>query len=192
MPIFAHTFPVAHNATYVKSTTESAGYEAYRATNPLLSLIGAANENNQFYSAIGGTTNQRFHIDLGTAKIIKRIYYENGHVSGGTLTNGVKTFTFWGSNVGAAFAELTYATDTDWTEIIAAHAHFEQHAAADAPDPVYVTVTNSTAYRYYAFKFADNWGGANTMILRRVILQCERFVEPVNVIHTNIGIFGGR
>jgi len=34
-----------------------------------------------------------------------------------------------------------------------------------------ITVTNTIAYRYYAFKFSDNWGDASFMAVRRIILQ---------------------
>ncbi len=38
-------------------------------------------------------------------------------------------------------------------------------------DPKYITVTNSTAYRYYAFKFADAYGSIYYMGVRRIELQ---------------------
>ena len=49
--------------------------------------------------------------------------------------------------------------------------YFDRHSEGDEADPKFITVTNSTAYRYYAFKFADNWGGYAWMGLRRVELR---------------------
>ena len=142
------------------------------ATDPALTLTGDW-INNVWVSANASNTNQRFHIDLGSGKIIKRIYYENGHTLGGQTNAGAKNFTFWGSNTASAFSTLTYGTDTNWTQLTTASSQFEQHVAADTTDPKYIAVTNTTPYRYYAFKFADAWGG-NYIATRRLTLQtCE-------------------
>lgn len=165
-------YPVAQNATYVKATSTfvNNAYLPYFATDPALSLTGTM-DNNQWLSLTTSTTNQRFHIDLGSAMTVTRFYYENAH-SSGTLTNvGAKTFVLQGSNEATAFAELTYATDTNWTTIATSQATFDEHTASDVADPKYITVTNSTAYRYYAWKFADNWGNTSYMGVRRIVLQ---------------------
>ena len=164
-------FPAVQSDTYVKATTKfDTNFWPYFATDPTEPLTGAQTAN-QWLSGNGVVTNQRFHIDLGTPTIVKRIYYENSHSSGGTTDAGVQNFTLWGSNVAAAFAELTYGTDTDWTELTVSQNTFDQHAAADASAPKYITVTNTTAYRYYAFKFADNYGNATYMGVRRIELK---------------------
>ena len=89
------------------------------------------------------------------------------------MTSGVKDFTFWGSNNSTAFETLTNGTDTDWTQLTCDATQFDSHVASNVADPKYSVVTNTTAYRYYAFKFANNWGGLGTgfMSLRRVVLQ---------------------
>jgi hypothetical protein len=167
----ASAYPPAQSNTYVKSTTKSStSYWPYYATDPTLSLVGA-DTSNSWLSGSGATTNQRFHIDLGGGTIVKRIYYENAHNSGATTTRGVQNFTFWGSNDAAAFAELTYAIDTNWTELTLSSNVMLQHVAANTADPHYITVTNTTAYRYYAFKFADNYGGGTYMGVRRLELK---------------------
>ena len=165
---YTSVYPPAYNTTYVKATT--ALYAAHYATNPSEPLIGIWN-GNQWLSTNGNPSQQRFHIDLGKAKVVKRIYYENSHFSGSSTTTGAKNFTFQGSNSASSFAELTYATDTGWTNLTTSQSYFDEHAAANEPDPKYITVTNSTAYRYYAFKFADNHGYAQTMGVRRIELQ---------------------
>jgi len=165
---YTSVYPPAHSTSYVKATTSKNA--ACYATDPSKPLIGIWNFN-QWLSANGTVSQQRFHIDLGEAKVVKRIYYENSHNSGGTTNTGVKNFTLWGSNSADSFAELTYGTDTGWTNITTSQSTFDEHATADTPDPKYITVTNSTAYRYYAFKFADNYGNADNMGVRRIELQ---------------------
>ena len=167
--IYTSQYPPAQSSTYVKATHEIGSYFSYLTTDPSKSLVG--NEAYNQWLGLGNPTNMRFHIDLGSAKAISRIYYENGHNSGGTTNEGVKNFTFWGSNSATAFSTLTYSTDTGWTQITTATTQFEQHVAINQADPKYITVTNATPYRYYAFKFADNWGNGVYASARRIELQ---------------------
>jgi hypothetical protein len=164
-------FPTAQSTTYVKATTyNSAATPPWAATDPTASLTGSDTDTN--WLSDDEITNQRFHIDLGSSKIINRVYYENSHDSGNSTTNGVQNFTLWGSDNAAAFAELTYATDTNWTQITGlSQSTFDQHTASNVADPKYITFTNSTAYRYYAFKFADNYGGVQFQGVRHIELQ---------------------
>lgn len=164
-------YPPAYSGTYVKTTSGNyLDYYPYLATDPSKSLTGSA-ENNSWHTTSSTVTNQRFHIDLGSAKVIKKIYYENYVHNGEATTIGAKTFTFWGSNTDSAFATLTYATDTNWTQLTCSQATFDEHAAADSADPKYITVTNFTPYRYYAVKIANNWGSSTFLGLRRIELQ---------------------
>ena len=173
MTTYTSQYPPAHNDTYVKATTKfNTSYWPYFATDPAISLIGDK-VKREWLAQNAVKTNQRFHIDLGEAKTIKRIYYENSHNSGAITNAGVENFTFWGSNEATAFAQLTYATDTDWTQLTTSQSTLDQHVAADQADPKYITVTNTTAYRYYAFKFADNYGNSVYMSVRRIELQTE-------------------
>lgn len=163
--------PPAHTADYVKSTTEFFQYYPYYATDPARSLVGDR-LGLEWLSVGTAITNQRFHIDLGSAKIINKIYYENSHDSGGDTDKGVQNFTFQGSNTGAGtFDDLVYANDEGWTTLTTSQSTFDEHTGSDAADPKYITVTNNTAYRYYAFKFADNHGDGTLMALRNVALQ---------------------
>lgn len=164
-------YPPAHNSTYVKANQYSGDYAPYFATDPAKSLIGDS-LGNQWYPTNGQDTNQRFHIDLGIAMKIDQIYYENAHYSGSYTNQGVKDFTFWGSNSATAFAQLNYATDTDWVQITTSASQFDQHVSANTSDPKYITATPpTTAYRYYAFKFANNWGYSGLMGVRRIVLH---------------------
>jgi len=160
---------------HVKSTTryDDVSYWAYFATDPTKSLTGTRG-GTSWASTYGTITDQRFHIDLGSAKIIRRIYYENGHHNGGVTVSGAKNFTFWGSNTGAGtFDDLVYANDEGWTQITTSQSTFDQHVTSDEADPKYITATNTIAYRYYAFKFADIWGVEDLMNIRRIELQTE-------------------
>ena len=161
-------YPPAQNDTYVKATTSYGGIYPYNATDPTKSLIGDSFGNSWFSAA--PTVNNRFHIDLGTAKIITKIYYENYHHLGSSLLRGVKTFIIQGSNSASAFAELTYGTDTGWTNITASVSEFDIHVGLDQADPKYFTLTNTTSYRYYAIKTVTSWG-ADVAGFRRVELQ---------------------
>ena len=166
---FRSRYPSAHDAAHVKATTShaSGNYSTYSATDPAKPLTGGALANS-WYSANGSVTNQRFHIDYGESFVAKRLYVENSHDAGGYTDCGAKTFTVWGSNEASAFADLTYANDANWTQITASAALFAQHKDADIVDAQYVDLTNTTAYRYYAIKIADNWGSANCIGFRRV------------------------
>ena len=177
---YSSQYPSSQNATYVKATsTYSSSYYPYFGTDPAKSLTGTA-VNNAWLSS--SDTNQRFHIDLGSALVIKRIYYENFHTTGNYPTGGVKDFTFWGSNTAGSFDDLTYATDTGWTQIATGSTYFEQHPASDIAEPKYIEATNNVAYRYYAFKFANNYTYAGAMGFRRVELQISNTPNRKNII----------
>ena len=170
MADYTSQYPPSHNDTYVKATEHYANYEPYNATDPTNSVTGSSYENA--WTSNTAYEDMRFHIDLGSAKVIKRIYYENHHASGSNTDYGVQNFTFWGSNTGAgSFDDLVYANDDGWTQITTSQATFDEHTDADEADPKYITVTNTTAYRYYAFKFADCYKGSGYMALRQVELQ---------------------
>lgn len=174
MPDYTAVYPTAHSDTYVKSTTkESTDLWAYYATDPALSLTGSP-ASVSWRTTNPNQSNQRFHIDLGSAKIVRRIYYENFHETGVQTDRGVNNFTFQGSNTGAGtFDDLVYANDGGWTGLTIAQATLDEHTGADTADPKYILVTNSTAYRYYAFKFADNHGDPTFLGIRHINLQTE-------------------
>lgn len=168
---YTSQYPPSHNSTYVKSTyLLAASYYQYFATDPSKSLTGSQISNGFVSSS---ATNTRFHIDLGEAKTIKRIYYENYHESGATYNRGANAVTFWGSNEADAFSNVTYATDTDWTQLTLDVTNFVKHAESNTADPQYALVTNSTAYRYYALKIASTFSGGDYIGLRRIELQTE-------------------
>ncbi|GAI85672.1 unnamed protein product, partial [marine sediment metagenome] len=164
-------YPPEQSDTYVKATTYD--YWPYFATDPTKSLIGSWADNSWLSTSGvgGGNTNQRFHIDLGSEKVITRLYYENLHGTGAFTDQGVKSFTFWSSNTEASFLELDYSIDEGWTQMDTEQPYFDEHIAENVPDPKYILVTNSTACRYYGLKFADNYGGSVFMGLRRIELQ---------------------
>ncbi len=171
---YTSQYPPAQSDTYVKSTTKTnTSFWAYYATNPAKSLTGDA-PANAWLSLVSSVTEQRFHIDLGSAKTVKRIYYENSHSSGMDIDVGIQNFTFWGSNTGVgSFDDLVYGNDEGWTELTVAQNTFDIHSAANEADPKFILVTNSNSYRYYAFKFADNQGDASYIGVRRIELQTQ-------------------
>jgi hypothetical protein len=184
MAIYVSQYPPEQSDVYVKATTYySSSFYPYFVTDPTKLLTGAW-FSQSWLSGPATSTNQRFHIDLGSAKIIRRIYYENQHDSGKITNIGVKNFTFWGSNIGAGtFDDLIWGNDGGWTELDVATNVMLEHVALNQADPQYIIVTNSTAYRYYAFKFANNYGEATKMGVRRVELQIEEEVlgQPMHL-----------
>lgn len=114
-PSYTSHYPPSQDATYVKVTTDTSSYRGYYATDPSKSLIGTP--VNMAWRAEAGSA-QRFHIDLGSTHVITRIYYENFHWVGASLDEGCKNITVWGSNTAGSFADLTYGTDTGWTQIL--------------------------------------------------------------------------
>jgi hypothetical protein len=169
-PSYAFLYPPAHNATYVKASVFSASYYGWFGTDPAKSLIDASASNAW---GVGSSAYQKFQVDLGAAKTITRIYYENYHTSGADSNAGVRHFTLLGSNGGGAFnfVDTTYGIDTGWTPIACSADEFSQHSAANLADPKYIEVLNTTAYRYYCLKFEDNWGYSGFMGFRRVTFQ---------------------
>jgi hypothetical protein len=176
---YTSQYPPAQNGTYVKATYTNTNYDfqPFYTTNPVKSVIGdwignAWYNNNYFGDPLPP---MRFHIDLGSAKTIKRVYYENGHVFGTQTSGGVQNVVIQGSNSPTAFAELNPAINTDWTDILTTA--FDEHVAADTVDPKFLLLPNSTPYRYYAFKFLDNWGDPNGLqSVRRLVLQTQNEV----------------
>lgn len=169
---YASQYPPAHDDAHVKATSVyDATRKPYFVTNPALSLIGSVVDNGWTANGAQNITNQRFHIDLGTAKNISHIYYENYHVTGGSTNGGAKDFTLWGSNAAGDFADLVYANDGTWKQLQTSIATLLQHVASDVSDPCSFNVFYLIPYRYYAFKFANNYGNANDLGLRRIELQ---------------------
>ncbi|MEI9478327.1 MAG: DUF5000 domain-containing lipoprotein [Deltaproteobacteria bacterium] len=152
---YASQYPPAQSDTYVKATTKfSTNYWPYFATDPTLLSIGGSSLKS-WMSAAASTTNQRFHIDLGSAMVLKRVYYENFHAIGASTDIGARHFTIWGSNSAAAFADLDYTHDTNWTQITAAVSELDQHVAADQADPKYFTVTLESCFAWQKSRKSD-------------------------------------
>jgi hypothetical protein len=167
------TYPT-NDADHIKATTvRGSAYQPYFPTDPLLSVVGDS-DYNSWFATDGFGENQRFHIDLGEAKVVERIYYENFQDYRNPSfyqTYGVKDFTLWGSNDPDAFTDLVWGNDDGWTQLETDVSQWAQHCEGDVPDPQYISVKNSTAYQYYALKFANTWGGGGYwMAIRRVVL----------------------
>jgi hypothetical protein len=173
-------FPPAHDANYVASyNDQGANYRPWLATDPSKSLVGAA-AGNCWLSQVGYYGNERFHVDLGSAKKVTRIYYENFHDAGANTNRGVKAFTFWGSNDANAFADLVYANNANWTQLPTTASSLDpsstagmlsRHANSNIAEPRYFDVTNANSYRYYALKCANCWGSTHSMGFRRLSFQ---------------------
>jgi PKD repeat protein len=178
---YTSRYPDAYNTNTIKTTTIIAGgYEGFLSTDPSKSLTGSQ-VGNQWVS--NSKINERFHFDLNASgAIVRRIYYENSHYSGGSTNVGSKNFTFWGSNSSESFNTLVYANNTGWTQLTAAASQFDEHVALNQADPKYILVTNTQAYRYYAIKIENGWGAAASVAFRRITMQTEDGYVPGAVV----------
>ena len=98
-------------------------------------------------------------------------YVVNRHHSGGDTHVGVKDFTFWGSNSSASFDELTYGTDTGWTQLPTSASYITRHPSTNTESGQTISVTNAATYKYYAFKFANTHGHPNYIGIRFIELR---------------------
>jgi len=166
MPTYVSVYPPAYNSTYVKSTSSSAGYEPYLATNPALSLTGAS-VNNSFLS--NSSQAEKVNIDLGSAKTVVRLYIENYHSSGKYTELGAVTAYVYGTNSASAFANTTYADTTDL--VLLDTLTIAEHVYSDIADPQYFVLASSGAYQYYVVRLAASYFGFGGLGLRRIELQ---------------------
>ena len=157
-------YPSPIDDTTVKAIQSGFGpsYNARYAVAP------NSDSNNHWVGA--STSNLRFHFDLGSAQTANLIYYRGG----GAITP--KDFTFWGSNSSASFATYTdYNNDTGWTQLTTSVTNFNNGGSG------YINVTNTNSYRYYAFKFANNWGSNQYIALAQ--LEVERWGTPYQIVN---------
>jgi hypothetical protein len=147
------------------------GYDPWRACDPSKSLTGLP-ANNSWSTDLSYVANQKYNVDLGSACVVRRIYYENYHDSGANTGMGVYQGYFYGTNSSIAFNITIYSDTTDLTLLWSGA--FQSHVLADIADPQYINILgNDTPYRYYVFRFVNNFGDINYMGLRRVELQIE-------------------
>ena len=154
----------------VKSTSRysSDAYAPWNACDFLgQSLIGGTANNGWMAATVG---NQKFNIAYFDAFIANRIFYSNYHESGASNLRGVKTFTLYGSNTYTDFTNITYATELG-TQL--ATGTFLAHDLTNTPVVRYLLFQNNTAYHYYLFRFADNYGDATYTGLRTLGLQYD-------------------
>ena len=165
--MFVPIYPVTRDTNGVKSTsTVGAGYEGWRATNPLFSVQGTSGSATWLASS---TTNQKLNVDLGRAEACSRIRIENWHHFGAITDRGIRNFTVYGTNEATAFNNTTYADTNDLTELGVYEAR--EHSADSLSEPEYFYFENETAYRYYILRIADNWGHGLQLGVRRVEFQ---------------------
>lgn len=154
MAFYEYHYPVESDV-YVKATS----WYRFDYTNnlPYLSTrqswVAYVGGNN-WRSATGNKTNQRFNIDLGTLYNITKIEFY-GFDNNATA----KTFTIQGSNSPTSFDDVTYANDSGWTNISANRSTWSKSS-----DLQYALLDNPSSYRYYSMKIADNYGGSSTYI----------------------------
>ena len=163
------SYPPELSSTYLKATGYYSSMYPHNVYNTAYPLTGGGGDATRAWMN-AATTNQRFHFAAGEPIVLKRLYYSNYHNAGANTNRGAKNFILQGSNSISSFNETTYATDTGWTQI--ATGQFEQHAASDTADLKTINITgNTTPYKYYALKIADNWGDGTNLGFRTVEFQ---------------------
>jgi hypothetical protein len=171
---YTSQYPPAYDSDHCKSNDAYGGrFFAYLTFNPALSNTGThEGPDNSWY---GTNTNLPFslQVDLGAGFVIRNFKYVNGHYI--TTSTGIGSFTFWGSNSSSAFADTDPTHDTDWTQLTTEISTLTDNGAADDGSFANSTVTNSTSYQYYRFKFTTkNDGNAQGYSgTRRIELQTE-------------------
>jgi len=163
---YSPNFLPRNSATYALATSETAGYEAFEAVNRS-NLVVAGAVNGAWLSASSSNANQKFNVDLGSAKIIKKLALDN--YINGTSTDtdiGIQNFLVYGTNNSAAFNNTTYANTADLT-LLGTFAATE-HIAIQNSDVQVFDLTNSVAYRYYVVRVADNHGDSGNIGFRRL------------------------
>jgi len=165
---YTSQYPPELTSTYVKADTGGVIIgSVYNIVDPSQSLTGGSIFEG------GDPSKAILHIDLGEAKIIRRIYAENGHHWGLYGDRGWKYFDFFGTNDASAFADVT-TDNTDWVEMVLDKHQIEQHTWQDQSEPQYFLVTNTTAYRYWRIYMHPGWlGSAYYCKMRRIELQTE-------------------
>ena len=148
-------YPPAHSTTYVKATSvyNATYYSAHFGTDPGLPLTGTWHYNEWKSANFLATYEQKFNVDLGSAKTITRIRLDNAHESGANTNRGIKNFSVYGSNSSTAFDNTTYSDTTDLTLLDSFTA--AEHAAADTADPQYFVLGTTGSFRYYILRIAD-------------------------------------
>lgn len=168
---YSSVYPPAYSSDYVKATSRyDTSSEPWFVTDPAKPLTGT-NTSNCWLSAYAVLTNQKFNVDLGTAKVIRRLILENFHTGGSGYDIGIKNFSIYGSNSSAAFLNVDYASLSDLT--LLGEFTARPHALIDQSDPQYFVFNNDTAYRYIILRIADNQGGGTYMGLRHIELQTQ-------------------
>ena len=183
---YTDVYPVAYSKNYVNTTSDyGVNYEGFLATDISKNLLGTWTATTWLSTT---TTNQKFIIDIGTAKIIRRIYYSNGHHLGGYTDRGVKNFTVYGSNSTSTIINASYTNDVGLSQILTYNLSFEQHVSSDVADIDALLLNNSIAYRYYIFKFSNNYGAADVQALRRIVLQTQDgYLPPLSLANCSLG-----
>jgi len=164
-------YPQAFDETYIKTTNRLFELEGFRAIDPSLSLSGGRYLTS-WLTENGYVGSQRLHVELTSARVIKRIVYCNSHNDGYETNVGVRDFIVQGSNSADAFANLTFADDTGWTTIATDVSAMVKHTEGyDGAIWNTINLTNDTAYKYYAIKCVNNHGNASYIGIRRLEFQ---------------------
>lgn len=156
---------------------------AYNAMNPTNSLVGGW-AGNSWTTIDFVTTNQRFIVDLGDNKVVRKVVYNNWHSLGGSTERGAYESRIYGSSVNDSHTTTTYGNTTGLTLLSPSGSNatgwftFDRHVNSDVADTKNFTVNNENAYRYYIFDIANSRDPVNNIGFRHLQLQTEDGFTP--------------
>ena len=175
------TWDLNSSPTATVTSNKGAGYTADLAFDTDLTIDGAY-LNNAWVSADASVTNQRLVVDLGSTTIIRNIRIANSHDSGSNEDTGVKTTVIYVSDNASDYTGV-YGTDNAQTQIWSGIV--PKHTASDIKEffDIYLDESEKSG-RYLIFEFADNWGDATNMAVRRIEVSSSGRSKQ-NVFHYN-------
>lgn len=178
-----HKWDVNSSPTATGTTTKGANYAYTFAFDTDLTIDGAYLDNC-WLSDDSNVTNQRLVVDLGSSTIIKRIRISNSHDSGSNDDTGVKTTAVYVSDNASDYTGV-YGTNTAQTQIWSGIV--SKHSASDIKEFFKLDLdVNYQSGRYLIFEFADNWGDATNMGVRRIEINSDG-ISNQDSYHYNAG-----
>jgi PKD repeat protein len=172
--------PPGFSSTYEKATTTSNldDWQVWYLFNNALDYTKTSDSGVTWQSVRYEIANQRINVDLGSAKTITRVKYENYFGSNG-VSAGARNVAIYGSNTASDFSTTTYATDGSLELINDFEEWTIRNTTAGTSFPGYVIIDSPGSYRYYTFRISNTWGSTNFLALRHLELQSTDISPPV-------------
>jgi len=160
--------PIDYTAAYVAATSADTNHDVEFGINPTLSKIGVST-NVAWRST--SATNQKYNIDLGAELVSGGFKMWRYHETGANTNVGVQNYELYASNTASVLVDVTYASLANLTLITSGA--ISQHPGSDIESIETVTFSSPQKYRYYVFRFADNYGNGTNLGFRHVEITAD-------------------